>query len=295
MGAEVSYPATTCSRPQVVVDKDIARSRSGTENDVDWDTPTSSPLAETASPPPSPVGLVVTPRNEAEAVIIFDWDDTLLCSTSLQVTEVPVKQLQELARAAQSALETAMGLGEVLIVTNGNGTWIHDSACRFMPSLLPTLAKLRCLSARALYEHKYPGDPYMWKQVCFKRLLTEERCIPAQPGLNLVALGDQQPEIDAAWNVARLVGGDSLVKTIKFKEAPTLGEIIGQLRRVEDDLLNIVGEAKSSACSLSRRPMPLQWDNLASHANGWKRTVEDEHAWGLSDVVSVKDLWKHMF
>merc|ERR1719203_1701190 len=126
----------------------------------------------------------------------------------------------------------------------------------------------------------------MWKRVAFARLLTEDRKFSADPGLNLIALGDQLPEIEAANFVVRQIGGSSLVKTVKFKEAPTVTEIVGQLSRAEKDLPKIVGEVNSSGYSLTRRPLPLQWDHLASYANGWKCSRKGESAWGLPDFFT---------
>lgn len=99
-------------------------------------------------------------RGPVNTVIIFDWDDTLLCSTAITLNQWTGAQLQDLAKAVESALRTAMGLGETWIITNGNGTWVRDSATRFMPQLLPLLSELTVVSARALYETTYPGNPF---------------------------------------------------------------------------------------------------------------------------------------
>merc|ERR1712107_402884 len=104
-----------------------------------------------------------------------------------------------------------------LIITNGNRTWVEDSARRYMPGLMPTLAKLTVVSARSLFEGQFPGDPFMWKRACFQHLLQEVRGFPQRGNLNLVVLGDQYPEIDAAHHMAELMGDSVLVKTIKFK------------------------------------------------------------------------------
>lgn len=228
----------------------------------------------------------------ANTVIIFDWDDTLLCSSAINSQQWSAKQLQELERAAESVLHTAMSLGETLIVTNGNGSWVQDSAKRFLPRLLPTLAQLTVVSARALYEHIYPGDPYMWKRAAFRKLLLEERQVPTDPGLNLVALGDQHPEIEAAHNVGRAIGGSSLVKTIKFKEAPSVPELLGQLSRAERELCKIVHDESSWSRGLVRRQLPPHLEHLASRASGWRCSGKDEASWGgLPKTLGLKDLW----
>merc|ERR1712045_501088 len=139
----------------------------------------------------------------------------------------------------------------------------------FLPGLLPVLSQLRIVSARALYEDRYPGDPFMWKHAAFKHLLTKERYFPAEPGLNLVALGDQFPDIDAARHVGQVIGGSSLVKTVKFREAPSVDELLGQLSRVEQTLSKIVRETESQSYGLVLRQFPSFLGDLASSATAW--------------------------
>merc|ERR1719384_1924916 len=107
-----------------------------------------------------------------------------------------------------------------------------------------------------MFEDTHPGDPFMWKHAAFEHLLTKERHFPAETGLNLVALGDQFPEIDAARHVAQLIGGSSLVKTVKFREAPSVSELLGQLSRADQVLSEIVQETESQDYGLVLRDLP---------------------------------------
>lgn len=210
-------------------------------------------------------------------MIIFDWDDTLLCSTAVRANGWSAKHLQELEQVVQSILRTAMGLGETLIVTNGNGTWVHDSSARFLPGLLPYLNQLRVVSARALYEAQYPGDPFMWKQAAFEQLLTKERKFAPATSLNLVALGDQFPELDAARHIGQLLGeGACLVKTLKFREAPSISELLGQLSRAEDVLAHIVKERENQDYVLVQPTLPPDSEHLIARACGWSCSLEEE-------------------
>jgi len=212
---------------------------------------------------------------DSNTVLIFDWDDTLLCSTAVRSQQWGFEQLKELELAIKAILRTAMTLGETLIVTNGNATWVEDSARRFLPGLIPLLSQLRVVSARALYEDRYPGDPFMWKHAAFEHLLTKERHFSSEPGLNLVALGDQFPEIDAAWHIGQVIGGSSLVKTVKFREAPSVAELLGQLSRTEQTLSKIVREPESQSYGLVLRA-GASFDNLASSASVWQCVTEAE-------------------
>lgn len=175
---------------------------------------------------------------KTSTVIIFDWDDTLLASSAIQQLIFSREEMQELEDTVRRVLLAARALGETLIVTNASESWVEESAKLFLPGLLPLLSELKVVSAQALYGHQHPGDPFMWKRRAFEHLLTEARRFPA--GLNLVALGDQYPELDAAHYATRAVGGASQLKTVKFRDQPTVAELIGQLRKVEESLGEIV-------------------------------------------------------
>jgi len=185
--------------------------------------------------------------------------------------EVGREQLLELEVAITAILQRAMSFGETLIVTNGNATWVQESAERFLPGLLPLLAQLRVVSARALYEHRYPEDPSMWKRTAFQDLVVSGKRFFEDEGLNLVALGDQHLEIDAARRVGRVLAGSSVVKTVKFREKPSVAELLGQLYTAEQALGEIVMGTESLSCGLKRCASAAQ---LASLASSWRCTSE---------------------
>ncbi len=109
---------------------------------------------------------------------MFDYDDTILASSWLAQNglrldgnePVPAeaqKQLSQLAASAAKLLQHAQAYGEVVIITNAETGWVELSAKKFMPSLLPILAKTRVISARSTYESQY-ASPLEWK-VSFER------------------------------------------------------------------------------------------------------------------------------
>lgn len=250
----------------------------------------------------------VLPRGTpvGNTAIVFDWDDTLLCSTAVRMGACwNAKQLEELERQIATTLQTAMALGETLIVTNGVQNWVMDSARAYLPGLLPLLRKLPVISARALCEEAYPDDPFMWKRECFERLFLRERAYPPDRGLNLIALGDQYPELDAAKRVVSVLGGGSTVKTLKFKEAPSVAELIGQLCKVEAMLAKLVNVDESGSFGLFlRRDDFYAISEQANPANptSWKvlemlpqagcggcggQCPDPTAGWGLRDVLHI--------
>lgn len=134
----------------------------------------------------------------------------------------------------------------------------------------------------------------MWKQATFRDLLVDKRTVPAKLGLNLVALGDQMPEIEAAEHVGQLLrdlGESSLVKTMKFKEAPTMAELLGQLARAQLELPDIVLADGSSTRSVIRQTKLYHGQQQAALSSGWRCIVREDACWRFSKKLVMKDMW----
>jgi len=213
------------------------------------------------------LGSFASPRKDRphDTLIIFDWDDTLLCSSALE--QCSQLQLDVLCITAEITLRTAMALGEVMIVTNGVDWWVEDSCRRFLPGLLPLLGRLHVKSARHDYESIYPGDPFAWKREAFKDILR-----PRPKATNLVVLGDSFSEINAAYGALPCMGDSSLVKTVKFKEAPSAEQLIGQLRRVSQEMRSLVSQDSHNHSSLE-----LGSAQFAGWASGWRLLHDAEN------------------
>mmetsp|Transcript_95505 Transcript_95505/g.270196 ORF Transcript_95505/g.270196 Transcript_95505/m.270196 type:complete len:295 (+) Transcript_95505:97-981(+) len=212
-----------------------------------------------------------TPRKDIpnDTLIIFDWDDTLLCSSAINMQQWSQLQLDVLCRTVETTLRAAMELGEVMIVTNGVDWWVEDSCRRFLPGLLPLLGRLHVKSARHDYEPLYPGDPFAWKRETFKDILK-----PRPRATNLVVIGDSFSEIHAAHGALHCMVHGSLVKTVKFKEAPSANELIGQLRRVSQEMGGLVSQDSHQHHNMER--WPAQFGHMAGWASGWRLSVDND-------------------
>jgi len=217
----------------------------------------------------------------SDTLIIYDWDDTLLCSSAINSAQWSLRQLQVLEESVEALLEVSMRLGETLIVTNGNSNWVQESCQRYLPGLLPTLAHIRSVSARANYEHQHPGDPFAWKRRTFKELLGKWQSNHWNPGVNLLVIGDSTYEIEAAQVASRTLSPSSLVKTVKLKEAPSVTELLGQQQKVSQALQDIVSEAQSANRVLVHRQSPGDLQSVHSWSLGWQIVDASEVcSWG---------------
>ena len=109
------------------------------------------------------------------------------------------QQLAVLEKSARRALELSIQYGTTYIITNAGEGWVQFSAKKFMPSCLPLLDKIKIISARAGYE-KLTSDYTKWKLHAF---MEAQGQLADAHVKNIVALGDNQLEIDAAHHLAQ--------------------------------------------------------------------------------------------
>jgi hypothetical protein len=193
-----------------------------------------------------------------QCVIIFDWDDTLLCTSYLNMkpdaasSPTVLRHLQSICTTAQLLIETAMRFGQTFIITNAMKGWVEYSATKYIPALLPTLKKIRVISARSEHETKYPGLYHEWKIQAF---LAVQKEMSSQIITNLVSLGDSTIEMDAV-HVMGNEFSQALIKTVKFRETPTPEELAKQLELVSQKFEKIILNARSLKISLERKWVP---------------------------------------
>jgi len=182
-----------------------------------------------------------------QTVTIFDWDDTLLCTSWLRRAgdvedgTPEADHIRAIAGQAKCLLETAAAAGHTYIITNAMSGWVEYSAARWAPELLSSLRKVKVISARDRYEAAFPDDVGQWKIEAF---LEVQWRLGYTPITNLVALGDAYYEMEAA----RIMGEqfeEGLVKTVKLRPEPCPKELLQQLELISKNLPRILQSAKS--------------------------------------------------
>lgn len=185
--------------------------------------------------------------HQPDSFIIWDWDDTLMCSSAINANQLSAMQIQQLEPLLEQVLVLSMRLGESIIITNADEMWVLESTRRYAPRVMPTLAQLRVVSARRMHERTYPGDIFAWKREAFREVISareSSRGALSQP-LNLVVIGDSPAEIEAAQtSTVGVLSRPVRIKTIKFKEQPSCDELLEQLRLLVRDLGHMVAEER---------------------------------------------------
>ena len=207
-------------------------------------------------------------KRDYNSIIIFDWDDTLLCSTYLmkhsffenennsqtKISDLHKEKIAKLEFQVLRVLTLAISHGDVYIITNASQGWVEYSANKFFPSVSNLLSKITVISARALYGEQFPEDSRMWKIATFAKVaeLYNKNVVT-----NLFCIGDSFIEIEAAQKMASLFK-EIFLKTVKFRELPKPEQIIKQLSLVSEQFKTIHSAVRNVAITVEKNSKQKQ-------------------------------------
>jgi hypothetical protein len=178
-----------------------------------------------------------------ETVFIFDWDDTLLCTSWLNyrgsdktVTQEMLDRCAELSKIVKKILIHARLLGRIYIVTNSQKGWVEDSCSIFMPDLMKNIESIPIIYAQE--RNSKHTSPILWKQLTF----IDELKGVFQGAKNIISIGDGEAEQEAMRSITRIFKGlalDVVTKSVKLIERSTPPRLIQQLNAVQAVLLSL--------------------------------------------------------
>jgi len=186
--------------------------------------------------------------SKSGTLFIFDWDDTLMCTTFMDAMKIDLQSkmesiselwidLDKLSSSALNILTTAMSLGKVVIITNAEEKWVEYSAQKFMPELIPILRQIRIISARTEYEKKYPGKYILWKFHAMSSVVNESI-------KNILSIGDSIVERESVMLIADTTSHDLYRKSIKLADKPTIVNLHKQLELLNLNIKQLTGLRK---------------------------------------------------
>mmetsp|Transcript_65333 Transcript_65333/g.142359 ORF Transcript_65333/g.142359 Transcript_65333/m.142359 type:complete len:255 (+) Transcript_65333:36-800(+) len=186
-------------------------------------------------------------------LIIFDWDDTLLCSSALRQGDAAASKagstgLASLGKMVLSVLELAESLGNLAIVTNAKAGWVQGSAAILLPMILPFLLRIPVIYAREEHSKLFPSSSMQWKLQTFRELQRLNATVT-----NVVVVGDSNDEIQAA-GALRMELPALRVKQVKLLSRPSLPELGQQLELLRGELRRVVQSLESETLEVLLEP-----------------------------------------
>ena len=194
-------------------------------------------------------------------LFFFDWDDTLMCTSYLAPLGMSDGEqngpaidwdiIKSLDMAASKLLSKALEKGQVFIVTNAAYGWVEYSSNKFFPITNKLLDKIKILSARGLFEKKYPGDNRQWKAKTFI-LAVKESNINTDLLTNIFCFGDNIIEIEGSHKLKQIFS-NAFVKTVKFKECPQPSELIKEIKIILSQFDTILSNARNLSVKVAKK------------------------------------------
>ena len=193
------------------------------------------------------------------SLIIFDWDDTLLCTTYLtpngifneskNFSEKVLEKIKKIEDNVYELLKLAISKGDTYIITNAALGWVEYSTKRFYPKIIDLLKNIKIISARGKFDKIYPNNSRMWKISAF---LEMQENFDRNLVTNIICLGDSVIEIEASQILASTFS-QAYIKTIKFKEDPKPEELNKQLLLVLDQFNSIYSTVKNLTIKVEKK------------------------------------------
>ena len=199
------------------------------------------------------------------SLIIFDWDDTLIPTTYLTpdgvfpekilLSQCEFDKLKEIEKNVYIILKESIEKGQAYIITNACINWVQFSASIFYPSITDLLKKVKIISARGEYEQFFPDNLRQWKIQAFSNLIKDfdENLVT-----NIICIGDSLFEMEAGRILASKCK-EAFIKTIKFREAPKLDELLKQLKLVAKQFDTIYSSIKNMTIRIEKKKKEEQY------------------------------------
>lgn len=199
---------------------------------------------------------------KVNSLFIFDWDDTLFFTTylypeycnkkvNLSIENKEKERISEIETLICQIMNKALSKGSVFIITNSEEGWVEESTKLFYPNLVPFLDKINIISSRKLYSKDYPSDREMWKLKTFTDL---RKIFNFNPNFltNIICIGDNEIEIKAGKKLAEQFK-NCFLKTVKFRERPSLKELIKQLKLIDNQILRVYSYPKNLSIQVEKK------------------------------------------
>lgn len=209
---------------------------------------------------------IITLNKESthNTIFIYDWDDTfffsseymkkksnLNCPVIEQLSNKERKQIEIIEEYIITILTKSLNKGSVFIITDSSEGWVEASTKLFYPNLVPLLDRVNIISARSLYEKKYPKNKDMWKLNTFLDLQRKYN-FDKNKLTNIICIGDNGNEIEAGKNLNKSFN-NSIIKTLKFQEAPNIDKLIKQLKLIDGNFNLIYSFNKNTNIIIDRK------------------------------------------
>lgn len=169
-------------------------------------------------------------------LIIFDWDDTLFPTYWLFDNKIKLDNgrdvknyllyFKELDNLLLTLFKKATTLGQVIIITNANRSWLEQTVNSLPQTNLFIRKYIHVLSARDMYQDTYNIQD--WKIMAFNYDIYKY----VSWAKHILSIGDAEYEHNALISLANTNYQDKYLKLIRFVPNPSFDLILDQLKSI---------------------------------------------------------------
>lgn len=171
-------------------------------------------------------------------LIILDWDDTLFPTSWTVMKDIDFTQnnainkykqyFKELDNVLYDFLIKCLSCGKVFIVTNAMIKWVYRSA-EILPKTNVLLDRIIVISARDIYQQKYPDQTEKWKLLIFKYIA--DKYTVNNKIDHIISIGDANYEFIALLDLINHhnIRKKGYLKSIRLVQSPSYNTIVDQL------------------------------------------------------------------
>jgi len=188
-----------------------------------------------------------TLKIKKETIFIFDWDDTLMCTSfisflvknSCGLSNDEQKLAKNLGKEVSNLFKICSKFGKIVIMTNSSNRWVKETSVNYLKLEEKEFKNIKIISTR----DKYFGSEI--KKDKWKELATNEILYKFENKIkNIIFASDSKSDINLYKIIAEKYKNLN-VTTIKFKSKPTSLEIIREIKFVYSNINEIIGAGKN--------------------------------------------------
>ena len=183
-------------------------------------------------------------KTKDHTVFIFDWDDTLMCTSFVTVKTQKLSEeeqniIKELGIIVSKFLEECSKYGNIIIMTNSSKQWIKKTAIHYLKINENLFENIIIISTRDKYLKK-GIEKKKWKEIELNEILLKY----GEKIDNLICASDSEKDIDVFKNISKNYRKIN-ISTIKFKSNPSPLVLIKEIKYLNEFFYETIGNNKN--------------------------------------------------
>ena len=201
------------------------------------------PTLSHETPSPRPVEGYIKKRPK-ETIFIFDWDDTLMCTSFITLKTQPLSKeekniISNLGNLVSVFLSHCLEYGKIIILTNSSENWVKNTSINYLGISDLIDKNIKIVSTRDKYSNK-GLEQRKWKEIALDEINNKY----GDKIENLICASDSEKDINIFKKFMQKNKGIN-ISTIKFKRKPSPLIMLKEIKYLIECINSIIGTNKN--------------------------------------------------